>query len=243
MVWPNWVKIPYWLLILGFVSWLLFDRLDITTAGHTTPFGAVVFVIWVALLLAPLFNEVKIWGVSLKQEIEKTQDELKDTKEVILREFNSVRMDVRNSIHFSPTFNHTVSGPPPDYQLPAIQKEIEELLPKQKGTGIEQQEKAVPKDTLFLFSVRFHIEQQVRRIMESFLGEPRLRTQIRLQVRFLIEHEAIGANLGDSIIEVYRICSPAVHGDAVTFAQLSFVKEIAPKLLAVLEGIPALLPD
>ena len=123
MIWPNWAKFSYWVAILVVVTWLLFFKLDVTAVGRATPFNAVVFVVWVALVLAPLFTEVKIWGVSLKREIEKTQRDVEAAKDIILREMNSIRMDVRNSVHVSPIFNHSVLAPPPDSSFLLCNKE------------------------------------------------------------------------------------------------------------------------
>lgn len=66
------------MVLVGIVTFVVWKRLDLTAADRSTPFDSVVFVIWVALLLAPIFSEVKIWGVELKQEIEKAKKDLSD---------------------------------------------------------------------------------------------------------------------------------------------------------------------
>jgi hypothetical protein len=135
--------------------------------------------------------------------------------------------------------------PPPDSQLPAIKAEIEKAL-SQRLSNFQPSEQTLtqlPTDVEFLFTARFQIETEVRRIAAAFLKDNRLRTQIRAQVTFLMEHEAIPYDIGKAIIEVYRVCSPAVHGEFVTDAQIDLVREVAPKLIETLRKTPPLFPD
>ena len=59
----------------------------------------------------------------------------------------------------------------------------------------------------------------------------------------LAEMGSIPREMNQPIIDVYRICSPAVHGDPVSAEQVNFVHEVVPRLLATLRQIPALRPD
>ena len=67
---PNWFTISWWLLLVGLLSAFLGHRYTDLAAGRAVPADIVVFVIWVALLLAPLFNEVSLLGITLKQQID-----------------------------------------------------------------------------------------------------------------------------------------------------------------------------
>jgi hypothetical protein len=102
---PLWVKWIWWLGLVTIISIVLWKRLDLTAAGRSTAFDSVVFVVWVALLLAPIFSEVKIWGVELKQEI-------KDVKKDLSEQIHAVRADVRNSISLQAVFSNAVPAPP-----------------------------------------------------------------------------------------------------------------------------------
>jgi hypothetical protein len=121
------VKLPllakwiWWSCLVAIVGYVLFKRLDLTAAGKSTPFDSVVFVVWVALLLAPIFSEVKIWGVELKQEI-------KEAKKDLSEQIHAVKAEVTNSINFQPMFSNAVAAPPPDSQLPVIREEVERAL-------------------------------------------------------------------------------------------------------------------
>jgi hypothetical protein len=43
----------------------------------------------------------------------------------------------------------------------------------------------------------------------------------------------------NDIREVYSVCSPAIHGEPITEAQVSFVRDVAPELIAALRAIPS----
>jgi hypothetical protein len=43
--------------------------------------------------------------------------------------------------------------------------------------------------------------------------------------------------LDHAIREVYAVCSPAIHGEPVTQAQIDFVKDVGPELIAALRSI------
>jgi hypothetical protein len=235
---PLWAKWIWWLGLVGITSVVLWKRLGLTASGGPTAFDCVVFVVWVALLLAPIFSEVKIWGVELTQEIEEAKKDLS-------QQIQTVRAEVRNSINLQATFSNAVAAPPPDSLLPSIRDEVDRAL-NARMAGLKVAplavEPQVPPDIQYMFSVRYNIEREVRRITDSLLDQ-RSRTQIRRQVEILAETGSIQPEMRNAIIDVYRVCSPAVHGDRVSKEQVYFVQDVAPRLLAALQEIPALRPD
>jgi hypothetical protein len=70
---PNWFKIVWWLLLTSGLTWVLYQRYPDLVAGHAAAADVFFFAVWIALLLAPLFQEVNLLGLKFKQEI----DELK----------------------------------------------------------------------------------------------------------------------------------------------------------------------
>jgi hypothetical protein len=236
---PLWAKWIWWLILVGIITFVLWKRLDLTAAGRSTPFDSVAFVVWVALLLAPIFSEVKIWGVELKQEI-------KDVKKDLSEQIHAVKAEVRNSIYLHTVISPSVPGPPPDDQVPLIRKEVERALPTKTAESVPTNEAAaelnVPANVEYLFSVRYNVEGEVRRITQALLDD-RTRTQIRRQVQIVTESGLITRDIERAILDVYRICSPALHGDSVSDEQIGLVQEFAPRLLATLRQIPELRPD
>jgi hypothetical protein len=242
MKFPNWFKIIWWLLLTGGLSFFMWRRLAHLVGGKATSFDIVAFVIWVGLLLAPVFAEVELWGLKLKQEIA-------SVKEHVDRQVQSLRADIRNSVdirsQFSP--NITLMAPPPDAQLPKIEEQLRLTLERElESYGLERQpplevSPTVPGDAVLFFEVRYSIEKELRRIWERRFppgSEGRnLPLPIHQMTSALVDGQFISPQLGRAIREVYRVCSPAIHGQQVTEAQVRFVREVTPDLLRNLRAI------
>jgi hypothetical protein len=194
-------------------------------------------VIWVALLLAPLFNEVSLLGITLKQQI----DELKG--------FVSTQVtDQRNAVEVRTSINQQFTLPANDAKLPDIETMVKTAVAAQRSaqgkTEMEPATLAAPADVSLLFTARYNIERELRRIAEgrqvvsgiaSLVQRPPTISQL---TRFLTQAELIEPSLANAIREVYSVCSPAIHGEQVTEAQVSFVRDVAPDLVATLRAVP-----
>ncbi|SEB70693.1 hypothetical protein [Terriglobus roseus] len=230
---PVWAKVSYWMMLVILVGSVLLRRLDLIVAGDSTPFDSVIFVIWIALLLAPIFSEVKIWGVELKQEV-------KEVKKELSREIESVRAMVTNQVVV--TSNFGTLAPPAESEMPRIKEEVERAIPQKlndKSYRENEHNRAIPLDAIFLFSVRYQLEEQVRRIGIHTVDEPHHMPFLRL-ISLLKRHGAISESLALAIIDVYRICSPAIHGDTVSQSQVAFVRDVAPRLIVKLSEIQSI---
>src|SRR5262245_53617131 len=113
---PVWAKVLWWSLLVATLLLILSRRLGDVFVGRGSALDALFIALLAALLLAPLFTEVSLLGVSLKQEVA----ELK-------RDVASVRNEVRSE------FRATVSpqiymNPPPDSVLPALEEKIRGML-------------------------------------------------------------------------------------------------------------------
>ncbi len=93
-------------------------RLPDLLSGKAAASDIAVFGVWMALLLAPLFSEVSLLGVTLKNEIE-------ELKGHIAAQIADVRADVRNAVDIRATVSPTFNIPPPtDNQLPEIEAQV-----------------------------------------------------------------------------------------------------------------------
>ncbi len=236
---PNWFRIAWWLLLTSLLSAFLYKRYPDLVAGSASVADVIVFLIWIALLLAPLFNEVSLLGITLKQQIE----EFKNSVSTQIADLRTT-VDVRSSINQQ----FTMPLPASDAKLPEIEamlkKTLTDILSEQ---GREQGKAATvsaPDDVVQLFAARYSIEKELRRIAEGrqlFSGIasllPRSLPVSRLST-MLVEAEVIDRRLSSAIREVYAVCSPAIHGEPVSEAQLSFVKDVAPGLISALQAVP-----
>lgn len=234
---PNWVKVVWWLVLVGALSYFLRERLPDLIAGKAAAADVAVFGVWMALLLAPLFTEVTLLGITLKNEIEELKGQLS-------AQIADVRSDIRNAIDvrttFSPTFN--VPAPPTDAQLPQLEAQIKAAVTaalKEHGRAAPPKDLNVPDDVTFLFRTRFHLESELRRLSSRVKGSsPQKRSMpVHVLSRSLVETGLLDPGLASAIREVYSVCSPAVHGEPVTEAQVSFVRDVAPNLIAALQAI------
>lgn len=239
---PNWLKIIWWVLLVGFFAYLLSQRYDSIMSGAATATDIVIFLILIALLAIPLFQEVSLFGVSFKKEIENLKSEFE--KQII-----SLKSVIQSTINIYPSI------PPPDSELPSIEERIRPVLEQVlKEQGIQKpvptlKDFTIPDNTIYLISVRYTIEQELRRIWKQWqetrwelsawsgqVVEEQERPKSIFQItRSLDELGIITPELSNAIREVYRVCSPAIHGEAISQTAIGFVRDIAPELIAILK--------
>jgi hypothetical protein len=235
----NWGKIALWLALIAFFSWLLSQRYSSIMEGASNATDIVIFLIWIALIAAFVFQEVDFFGVRLKREIDNLRTEFKE--QIISLKSEIINMQNQN-VYVYPLMPST------DSELKDLEKRVTPIIEKTlKGQGLEKQvpslkEPKVPDDTQFLFSVRYAIENELRRlstlIWSSYLEK---RPQSILAIAStLSEMGKITPQVARLIREVYAICSSAVHGGDVSETSLTFVREMSPPLLAYLKSIEGL---
>jgi hypothetical protein len=236
---PNWFKIAWWVLLSIVLSTFLYRRYPDMIVGRAAAADIVVFVIWVALLLAPIFSEVSLLGISLKQEIQ-------EFKGAMAAQLADVRSEIRNAIDVRTTISPQIVFPPtpPDSHLPGLQMQIKAALSEALAShgipGVEPEPViSVPRDIEYLFAARFQIENELRRIagFESESSRSKRAAPVFSLLALLSNKEVVEAGLAQSIREIYAVCSAAMHGEEITQAKLSFVKEVAPALIATLRAI------
>jgi len=236
---PNWFKITWWIILLLLTGTILFKRYEAITTGQSVPADVFVFLIFVALMLVPIFSEIEFFGLKLKKEI----DELKAD---ISLKFGDIKNEIRTSQN--QTLNQTIQAygqygpPPPDSKLPELEEEIDRIVKaklQEHGVIIDQPLASridVPDDNLTMFKVRYNIETQLRRIWENRFDEkafdPRFRHQPTMRIiQDLTKFEIIDNNFYGILREILSICNYAIHGEQVTDKQVSFVSKNAKFVL------------
>lgn len=237
MRFPNWFRIVWWAVLLLLIGSLLYARRDDLLAGRSVPADVLIFLVWVALFLVPLFQEVDFFGVKLKQEVRGLKDEVA-----------GLRAEVRNSVdvrtQISPTFN--LPAPPSDQDLPVLEERIRRVLNQvlmEKGVSPAEAAKTdvgVSEDVAYLFTARYQIERELRRIWDRRMEADVFRRprSVAEMVRVLESEGFIESRVADVLRQVYSIASPAIHGEPVTAAKVAFVRDVAPELIATLRALP-----
>lgn len=236
---PNWFKVIWWLAITSALTYFLQARLPDLLNGKAAAADVAVFGVWMALLLAPLFSEVSLLGITLKNEIE-------ELKGAVATQLNDIRTEVRSAVDVRATFSPQFHMPAPvtDAQLPQLEQRVKAAVESALATqGIKaspsEQNLAVAADVNFLFATRYNIERELRRIANGrvLVSETRRAIPTFKLVQALTASELIDPSLGHAIREVYAVCSPAVHGEEVSQAQIDFVRDVGPQLVSTLKAI------
>lgn len=239
---PNWFKILWWVLLLILTGAILYTRLEAITSGLSVPADVFIFLIFVALMLVPIFSEIEFFGMKFKREL----DELKHD---IALKIGDIKNDIRNTQ--SQTVNATFQGygpPPPDNKLPELEKEIDRIVKsklKEHGIDVEETLKEaieVPNDNLQLFKVRFNIEKRLRiiweRRFENQQSDYRFKHQPVIKIiQELSKYEIIDGNFHGILREILSICNYAIHGEEVTDNQVKFVMKNSKQVIEYLNQI------
>ncbi len=234
---PNWFRISWWVVLLLLIGSILYARRDDLLAGRAVPADVIIFLVWVGLLLVPLFREVSLFGVTLKQEMKGLKDEVA-----------SLRAEFRNTVdvhaQISPTFN--IPAPPPDKELPALEERIRSVLNQVLSErGVEPSEVAkteveVGDDVAYLFKVRYQIDRELRRIWDRRMEANVFRRPRSVaEMASILESEGfIESRVVHVIRQVYSVASPAIHGEQASEAKVAFVRDVAPGLIGTLRALP-----
>jgi hypothetical protein len=241
MVLPNWLKITWWLGILAILTALLWVRRLALLSGSATTFDNIAFILWMCLMLVPVFSEIKFFGFELNQKID-------DLEKHIDKQIATLTTEVRTSVdlrtHINPQF--TFTAPPQDSQLPNIEQNIREILQREfEARGITPAAARASDDVrpeesaIYLFGVRRAIDKELRRICLQRFGDESScrRSSGGLLLNSIQRQGLLGNDLVRAIGNVYAVCSPSIHGEDPTPDQVSFVEDVSPGLLAALRAV------
>ena len=76
----NWFKILWWIALLLLLSYAVYVRFPNFKTGNATAVDSLVLIIWFALALVPIFKEIELPGIKLKQEQEPPKNQLEVLK-------------------------------------------------------------------------------------------------------------------------------------------------------------------
>ena len=226
---PNWAKIIWWFSLVGFFAYLVWQRYMFIIGGDSTTIDIILLIIVFALLLIPLFQEVSIFGVSFKKEIDSLKDEIINLKSEIYS-----------------TQNVYVYPPPsPDSKLPEIRKiakaTLKEELRELPVESLPAPEPTIPNDVSYLFNTRYNIENELKRIIDfCWMGQDKEfypKTVIQ-KLEFLVHMKVIYRNLAYILKEMYAWCSAAIHGEQISKQAVQWIRQDAPGIIEALKVIP-----
>lgn len=172
----------------------------------------------------------------MKQEIREAKNELKE-------HLLELKSDIRNSVDVRSNVN-VYPYPPPDAALPNIEQQVRSALQRElqnrpAAAPAVEPKADVPEHATYLFSVRFGIERELRRLWQQrFPPSPTNRPVPTFQlVRDLVEAQLVSPELARAIRDVLAVCSPGIHAEEVSAAKVNFVRDVARDLIATLKTL------
>lgn len=244
---PNSIKVLWWLILLSSVSGVLYTRLGAVTSGDATTIDGLIIVVWLGLALAPIFNEINVFGLQLKQDLENFKSDVDEN-------ISQIRTELNTYVSSNNQQNTNVHILPPVAQLSEVAEEnfnkfsqgvSSNDVPAAKiEAGFES---AISDDDKFLITAKFALENQLKSAYNTALAEGKvvgtalLPLVKPLKYAELLEHIKSAGYVGDAYVEgfkaAYQICEGAAQGQELKEYHVEFVRKYAPKLLATLINI------
>lgn len=226
-------KTVWWGILVILIGYYLFGRYPSLIEGNPSYFDVVVFLVWIGVCLAPIFQEMDIFGVKLKQKIDDLNKDLNHQLSILKTEIKS-SIDVSNA-NSNQIYFQNGTAPPKDSEIPDISEEIQRTLKKMGITPAQEFPDDYEVDPIHveMFKVRLAFENLLREY--SGVDEKyRRKYSVGKLLNELRNYEAVSKQVFHGVMEVISVCNYAVHGEPVTKAQVAFVRESAPGLLKAL---------
>ena len=178
--------------------------------------------------LAPLFNEINIFGIKIRKELDSAKKELEYKIQNIQNTLLAVNQN--QTINFP--------SPSPDPILTEILNRLPEATTTTTTTTTPAPTVYAPEINTRYFTYRFAIEQELRRIAKNRLQmdlERRV-TLVRL-IDELKRFEILEGDIFVGIREIISICNNAIHGEEIKETQIRFVDSMAQGIIDKLKTI------
>lgn len=232
-------KVAWWAILVMALGTYLYMRHDQLIGGNPTYFDVVVFLVWMAVCLAPIFKDIKLFGLELKQDIEQLKKDISHQLSLMKVELQS-SIDVSSSNTSHVHINSGAPIPANDAEIPDIKQQIAETL-REFGIGKEKAGQTellfsqdIQKESVDLFKVRLSFERLINEYSRLNGIDPR-RYPVHRVLRELQKNEKISPNVIHGVLEVMAICNYAVHGETISENQVAFVLDSAPGLYRALK--------
>ncbi len=239
----------WWYLVLLIFStiYVLYYRYDIYQFKELNAMN-LIFILWLILLLRPLFSEMEFLGIKLKREVEKARAEVKEN----LNDLRLHIIDLKISNSNANTINFGNGFLPTEQKLKEL---VEEFITKSNSANSNIVEENVTpntdifKDTkvdsninfdiaeesMYLFKVRLMLEKTLTDLCEKIDYDGH--KSIHEMLRYLNRREVINGKAADLISQVLKIANRGIHGEIVSNEYIDFIKKVLPELKKQLNEI------
>ena len=230
-------KTIWWaVLLVVFFTYLFLNRNRILNETLTS-LDYLIVILWLILLLYPLFSEIDIAGVKLKKEIETLRTEVKD-------QMLTIRNEIQNTANFHNINYVGYPLPASDPKLRQLQTDYMQNVDSIRRSTEDSQINLenlidIPQRNIVLFKIRGTIESELQRILQERVDrewgkKPLSAGQMN---KILLESELIDLKFYRVLLEVNNICNQAVHNRPISDEQYDFVTKLFPDIIQRLKDI------
>lgn len=226
------IKKKYWYIVLLIISsiyvWCYrFDIYELKELNTTN----LIFILWLILLLCPLFSEMEFLGVKIKKEVQKETEEVKGLLQNLQMQVNQLQMT--NTVANNIQLNNSVL--PSEQKLEELLQEVKKMQTPYSGSDAEEKNSISKEEesNVYLFRVRLSIESSLREICEKF--EYTDRFPVTGMINYLYHREVFDRTTRELLLEVIKIANRGVHGEIVSAEYLDFVRKIYPRIMRQLQ--------
>lgn len=243
MHFSNKFKLVWWIFLLSMISAFLCLRSHALLKGQLTYVDMFAVLVWTALCLLPLYQELNFFGFSLKSRLESFERDVKTR----LSEFqNEIRSVVKQNTQVHQSVNNFYT-PPDESTMQSLANEAAHYFGEDTGKKPARTRddafhtKALPEhgDATALFLMRYTLEVELRRIWDQRHPQDKTNRQLPISkiALQLQDEEIISPEVYKLIRAVYAAASPAIHGKDVSEKERDFVMSVGPILTKGLKMI------
>jgi len=188
------------------------------------------------LILAffPIISEISLMGFSVKKEIQKTKQEMKEG----LVDLKLQMIDIKTTTTQNTTQNVKFEFLPSKDEMKNSLKETDETKVENKSeqNKIEIEiESDVSDDTVYLFKVRLMLDKYLNKICDS--NDYTYVIPLMKRIDMLNRKNLITSDTYQYLRQVLNICNRGIHGEIISDEYINFVKGIIPRMYSQLNEV------
>jgi len=233
----------WWIVMIFLFGIMIILRRDTIFSAEVSMVDIIIFAGFVIILTLPLYAELTLFGMSIKQKVEKSNKEI---KQLLYEQIYLVRSDFQNTISNINNQQINIYTIPSDETLKERKETVKSsaqaftrgIDPNGDVQDIRTDSINVDDDILFAFKSRYLIELELKKIWSVIFTNP-LNPRIGLTtiIDNLLQSEPLVEELAFPIKDVISISNKAIHGEKISKVQSDYLREVTPSLLSALRAI------
>lgn len=233
----SFLKEKLWYIFLLAIStiYLVINRFAIEKLDDASMLSTV-FIIWVILLVLPLFSELEFLGVKVKKEVKKAVEKSNEEVKASLNNLQQLVSQIQVSNSVSPQFTINSGSLPSEGKIDKLTEELHLYNEQNKNKQAEQQDKVnIPTQNLELFKMRYGIEVKLNDALDLIGYNGKNHISLIQSANYLSQQGVLDPTSTDLLIQVVRIANRGVHGEIIGQKYLDFASEAYPKIIDALD--------